>query len=237
MPTWRFYDFHVGWLVALRAALNRGVLPAGYVAHAEQRAAVYGPDVLALTALPRPDPPAGGVVLAEPRTDRRAVLWAAAVPTRAVAVRHASDRRVVAVIEVVSRANKDRPATVRDFAGKAAGLLRAGVHVTVLDLLPAGLHDPGGLHAAVCDALGADADGDDPPPPPARLLASYRADPPPLTAFLQVAAVGRPLPDVPLFLDGGAFVHIPTEVTYLAAVADLDADTRAALTAATAPPE
>ena len=233
VPTWRFHDFHVGWLVTLRNALNRGVLPAGYVAHAEQRATLYGPDVLALSPLPRPDPPpaGGGVVLAEPRTARRAVLRTVAVPSRVVTIRHVSGRRIVAVIEVVSRANKDRPGTVADFAGKVAGLLQIGVSAVILDLLPPGRHDPGGLHAAVCDALGAEVDGDDPPAPSACTLASYRASPPPPTAFLQEATVGSQLPDVPLFLDNGAFVSIPVESSYLAAVADLDNDSRAALTA------
>ena len=32
----RFHDFHQGWTIAIRDALNAGILPAGYVAMAEQ---------------------------------------------------------------------------------------------------------------------------------------------------------------------------------------------------------
>ena len=34
----RFHDFHQGWTIALRNALNAGVLPPGYFATAEQKA-------------------------------------------------------------------------------------------------------------------------------------------------------------------------------------------------------
>src|SRR5207247_5450469 len=43
-----FHDFHQSWIIALRNALNAGVLPADYFALAEQR--IHGPipDVLTL---------------------------------------------------------------------------------------------------------------------------------------------------------------------------------------------
>src|SRR6476469_1228552 len=69
-----FHDFHQGWTVALRNALNGGVLPPDYFALVEQR--ISGPiaDVLTLELAPAAGEPAdasGGVAVAAapPRTD------------------------------------------------------------------------------------------------------------------------------------------------------------------------
>src|SRR5271168_1130564 len=43
-----FHDLHLAWIGELRKALNRGILPAGYYALAEQVAGSVGPDVLTL---------------------------------------------------------------------------------------------------------------------------------------------------------------------------------------------
>ena len=43
-----YHDFHTGWIAELRKVLNRGTLPKGYYALAEQQAGDYGPDVLTL---------------------------------------------------------------------------------------------------------------------------------------------------------------------------------------------
>jgi hypothetical protein len=61
---------------------------------------------------------------------------------RTLVIRHVSGHRVVALLEIVSPANKDRPGTVADFAQKAESALRQGVHLLVVDLFPPGLHDP-----------------------------------------------------------------------------------------------
>src|SRR6476646_6735757 len=103
-----FHVFHTAWMVRLMDALNAGILPAGYFALIEQHSGVYVPDVLALTTAPRSPAPGGnGVAVAEPRAERQEVLKArrAVRPHRRVVVRTA--RRVVAVVEIVSRANKD----------------------------------------------------------------------------------------------------------------------------------
>lgn len=42
-----FHHFHHGWITEIARALNRGLLPPEYYALAEQRAAGFGPDVLA----------------------------------------------------------------------------------------------------------------------------------------------------------------------------------------------
>ena len=52
--------------------------------------------------------------------------------SRAEGVQHGAGdgrRRVVAIIEVVSPRNKDRPESVGDFAGKVAGVVAWGLHM------------------------------------------------------------------------------------------------------------
>jgi hypothetical protein len=148
------------------------------------------------------------------------------VPQRRLAVR--DNRRVVAVIEVVSPNNKNREGKVQAFAEKAADLIRAGIHLAVIDVLPPGRHDPGGVHPAVWAALADDAVGDPAPADRPLTFAGYRAEEPP-DAYLSYAAVGQPLPPVPLYLDGDVFVELPLEETYTAAYTRLPAELKAVL--------
>lgn len=223
---WEFHDFHTTWLIHLKEALNTGLLPPGYTAYAEQRAELYIPDVLAFSrgpAGPRGRP--GGVAVAEPRTARRAAVQTLSALGRAVAVRHASGRRVVAIIEVVSPSNKDRAESVGDFAGKIAGVVRGGVHAVVLDLVPAGRHDPGGMHPAVWSLLEESVPADVPPTDQPYTFASYQARRLPV-AHLNYAAVGQVLPPTPLFLDDDVFVDLPLEETYMTGYSRLPDDER-----------
>jgi len=136
------------------------------------------------------------------------------VKSSAVAVRHVSDDRVVAVVEVVSAANKTRHG-LPAFVTKAVKLLDAGVHLLVLDLLPPGRYDPFGIHAAVWEAVGGD-------PAAAAFekpltLAAYEsADV--LRYYLEPAAVCDALIEMPLFLVPGGHVRVPLEATYQRAV-------------------
>lgn len=228
-----FPDFHSSWLTYLKNGLNKGRLPSGYYAMSEQRASLYGPDVLTLTTNPRPAPgphPGGGngVAVAEPRTAHRLVSHAVPTTGRTLTVRHAGGKRVVAVIEVVSPANKDRAEHVGDFAGKVVSLVRNGVHVVVVDILPPGSHDPGGMHPAIWAGLDTEPESVSPPPDRPLTLAGYRAADKPV-AYLEYAGIGLPLPDVPLFLDGDVFVNVPLEATYMTNYAELPAELKAEL--------
>lgn len=142
-----FHDFHVGWITEIRTALNNGLLPQGYYARAEQHAGQTIADVLTLRASVASReteqaplvPDTGGVAIAEapPRTRRKHTFEPAAVTLRrSLAIRHISGHRLVALIEIVSPANKDRPQHVQDFTGKVLSALRSGVHVLVVDRFP-----------------------------------------------------------------------------------------------------
>src|SRR5438874_1476540 len=140
-----FHDFHTVWTVALRSALNEGLLPQGYYALVEQHAGRAIADVLTLHASPEPTEPAwlppdtGGIAVAEapPRVQRkRTVEPAARVRRRSLAIRHVSGHRLIALIEIVSPANKDRTRHVDELVDKAVSALERGVHVLLVDLFP-----------------------------------------------------------------------------------------------------
>ena len=219
-----FRGFHTLWLSRLAETLNGGLMPPGYYAMPEAIAGSYVSDVLALQeagGLPPVGPDGtggavsgGGTALLEapPRVAQRRPLAAvAAEPAqRTLFVRAEDGDRVVALIEVVSRSNKDHVASLGQFVNKVVAAVRADVHVLVLDLHPPTARDPDGIHGAIGPALGDDFSLD-----PVRPLtfASYLADDPPV-AYVEPLAVGDPVPDMPLFLDPGHYVNVPLRETY-----------------------
>jgi len=220
-----FHDFHVAWIPEIRKALNGGLLPEGFYALAEQHAGYAIADVLTLHAglasvEPLPTLPAtGGIAVAEgpPHVRRRqTVAPAVAALRRTLAIRHVSGHRLVAILEIVSPANKDGPISVEKFAAKAAEALNAGVHLLLVDLFPPGAFDPHGMHNEVCRQLEPSIEHYNLPADAPLTLASYSAGPR-IEIFLEHLAVGSALPDMPLFLRFDRYVNVPLEATYLEA--------------------
>src|SRR5437763_6393481 len=85
-----FHDFHQTWTINIRNALNGGLLPKGYSALVEQRAAGVVPDVREETS---------------------------AKHGNLITIRHPLSR-VVSVIEIVSPGNKGRRLALRSFVEK-----------------------------------------------------------------------------------------------------------------------
>jgi hypothetical protein len=220
-----FHAFHVSWIPEIGKVLNGGLLPEGYYALPEQHAGHSIPDILTLHAsearpepLPPPRPATGGTIVAEapPRARRKRTVEPYPLgQRRSLAVRHVSGHRLVALLEIVSPANKDRPRNLAEFAGKVVSALNAGVHVLVVDLFPPGPHDPRGIHESIWRELEDldepyDLPGDEP-----LTLASYVSDfPRGIDIYLEHLAVGRPLPEMPLFLTPECYVNVPLEPTY-----------------------
>jgi hypothetical protein len=151
-----------------------------------------------------------------------------------VVVRHVSDHRVVALIEIVSPANKDRRDHLRDLAGKLVQCLESDIHILLLDLLPVSRYDPHGIHGAVWSAY--DTEPYVPPADGPLTLAAYIGRPGDPEAFLEPVAVGQPLPDMPLFLCLERYIQVPLEATYQMAYRDMPAFWREILEAPAAPP-
>lgn len=218
VPPGLFHHFHQDWSIELARALNRGRLPDGMSALVEQRVDGPEPDVIAVESRrPRPAHADGTVLTLEPPRTRmvRQIADEAGLYARKanrIAIRHALGD-VVAVIELVSPGNKSSRAGLQSFVDKSVALLRRGIHLLAVDLFPPSPRDPQGIHAAIAEAFG-DDDFALPAETPLTLV-SYRAAGA-ITAYIECAAVGRPLPEMPLFLTPDAHVPTPLEATYQA---------------------
>src|SRR5262249_55197494 len=156
-------DFHYSWVLEIKRALMRGLLPKGYYVMAEQRGGNLGaPDVLTLQrAGTRPEaegPLAGTATLTETPPDvpvRTAIARDADERMqRPLVVRHTSDDRIVAMIEVLSPGNKASRHALRSFLDKAVAAFDAGVHLSLVDVHAPGPRDPHGIHGALLDEIG-----------------------------------------------------------------------------------
>jgi hypothetical protein len=215
-----FHAFHTVWIAELMVSLNGGLLPAGYYAMAEQHLGRLVPDVLTLQvpeAEPAESPNEGAVAVAvaPPRLQKRVLSPDATyrAARRTLVVRRERGHRIVALVEIASPGNKDRPESVTSFVAKVDSALQAGCHVVVVDLFPPGPHDLRGLHGAFWEQYG-EEEVTDPEQP--LTLASYVAGRLP-EAYVATLGVGEQLPEVPLFLTPDAYVNLPLEPTYQAA--------------------
>lgn len=242
-----FHAFHTVWCSRLQETLNAGRLPRDYYSLVEQHAredededaARWVTDLLTLHTDDSSDGssklPAGhgGLALADapPKVRHRLAREPDyRAQQRTLAVRHVSGHRLVAVVEMVSPANKDRIRKVEQFVSKIEAFLGAGVHVLLVDLFPPGTYDPRGMHGALghwVDFSGGACPLSAEEP---LTLASYRAVKTP-EAFLEHVAVGQPLPDMPLFFAPGRYVNVPLEPTYNAAFSAMPQFWRDRLTA------
>jgi hypothetical protein len=218
-----FHSFHLGWLGELTRALNSGLLPEDYYALAEQRTAEFEPDLLALEYVE--DSSAGGaerenngggtaIALSPPKAQLvgevdEASLYA--LKRRTIAIRHATNDRIVALLEIASPGNKDRRQSVQSFVDKAVACLQAGYHLVVVDPFPPGRHDPSGLGSEIWQAIGGQSlerlVGQLPSATSFRVAASFQC-------YCEPIRPGRPLPEPPLFYDPEWYVDLPLERTY-----------------------
>jgi hypothetical protein len=121
---------------------------------------------------------------------------------------------LVAVIELVSPGNKDRPAERRAFAAKCASYLTQGVSLIVVDIVT---NRRANLHNDLMRLMEADAERDL-PDEVSLYAAAYRPvrreDSAAIDIWLRPLAVGAPLPTLPLRLTGDFFVPVDFEAAY-----------------------
>lgn len=220
-----YHAFHNAWITHLQEALNEGLLPSPYYALGEQRAGDTAPDILALREtngdeilFPSESDGQGMVAVADapPRVHlaQEARVEAAfyLAKRRTLVIRHATGDRIVALVEIVSSANKHNRGAVEDFVNKVASALKDGIHVLAIDLFPPGRHDPQGLHGILWEELG--EPHYEPPADKPLSLVSYCAKSP-ITAYIEPTRVGLPLTEMPLFLTKTHYIYTPLETTYM----------------------
>jgi hypothetical protein len=129
-------------------------------------------------------------------------------------------RTLVAAIELVSPANKDRPEKRNAFVGKCAALLRNGVAVSIVDLVTIRQFS---LYAEFMAFLG----HPDPtlgPEPPVVYAASCRwpnEERAVLETWWHPLTIGQALPTLPLWLTADLYVPLDLEKSYEQACEDL----------------
>ena len=124
-------------------------------------------------------------------------------------------RRLVAAIEIVSPANKDRPESRRAFVAKVAALLQHDVCVSVVDIVTIRQFN---LYADLLDLI----DRSDPmlgAEPPALYAVSARGrkrngDSPLLDTWFYPMTLGQSLPTLPIWLDADLGVFLDLEASY-----------------------
>lgn len=213
-----FHHFHNSWVYKLSDRLNDGILPAGFYAAGEQIIGDVEPDVLTFRSHAEPDvpwPESGAIAVVE-HPPKVSLTSHADEPLYVskqdhVVIRSSEGDRLVGLIEIVSRGNKDSRTRFHSFVDKVTAAIEHGCHVLVIDLFPPGSLDPRGIHGAIWEQL---VGGKFEPTADRPLtLVSYEAATEP-TAYLEPLRVGDRLPDMPLFLDTGWYVEAPLEETY-----------------------
>lgn len=224
--------FHGGWPMVIVQRLGR-LLPEQFVAEprvhlgsqAEIDIATFDTDEFGIGSFGDSRDDSGGVATA---------VWAPAEPSLAIetelpdcdeyAVRiYDMDRarRLVAAIEIVSPANKDRPEHRRMFVGKCAAMLQQGVSVVIVDIVT---NRDFNLYAELLEFLDQrdPALGSEPPSLYAvacRWRESRRKHI--LEAWNHSLELGQSLPQLPLWLSEDLVVPLDLEESYEQTCRDL----------------
>jgi hypothetical protein len=215
-------SFHSAWAEAIAQQLNHDLLPPRYFAEVHVKVGSRVEiDVGTFDEAARAAPPNGNggvAVWAPPRPVLDAPLAFSHPDLFEVQVlTDAEGPRVVAAVELVSPANKNRPAHRHAFAVKCASYLQGDVGLLIVDVVTERM---GNLHAELLQLLEVAESG--PASSPDDLYAAaYRTaaagEVPRLHAWIEPLALGAPLPTLPLWIGPDQSVPVDLEQTYAAA--------------------
>ena len=131
------------------------------------------------------------------------------------------ERTLVAAVELVSPANKDRPESRLAFVAKCAALLRKGVAVSLVDLVAIRRFN---LYAQLMEFVGhpdQTMSNEEPPIYAASCRWVTRGTRARLEAWSRALVVGQPLPTLPLWLRDDLVIALDLEQSYEQACSDL----------------
>jgi hypothetical protein len=122
--------------------------------------------------------------------------------------------RLVAAVEIVSPANKDRPEHRQAFVAKCAGLLRERVSIVIIDVVTSRARN---LYGELLSLIGQSDPSLNPEPPPLYAAAcrfTKRENEWLLEAWASSLELGRPLPTVPLWIADNLAVPLELDESY-----------------------
>ena len=238
-----YRGFHTLWIGELTRVLNTGLLPRQYYAEAEQVAGETRPDVLTLefdedfsATQTADDADAGGTATltrTKPAVTITQIASEAEIYSERrnrLAIRHSSDDRLVAYVELLSSGNKSSLRTLDRFLDKCCSVIEQGIHLLIVDPYPPGILDPQGIHGAIWNEIDPSSPFNFPDQRRLTTVAYHAMRPP--VAYVEPMAVGLALPVMPLFLDSQRYVNLPLEATYSKAFTAIPAHYRNRLTRA-----
>jgi hypothetical protein len=219
--------FHGAWPTVIVTALNRK-LPPRYVA--EPRVNLRGSTEIDIGTFHEDDSSlsVAGFDAEGGRNGGVATeVWAPGRPTLAVVTDFPSQAvyevrvfdqerggQLVAVVEIVSPANKDRPKHRRAFVAKCAAFLQEQVSVTIVDLVTTRQFN---LYGDLLKLIG-HTDPSLAPEPPSQYAVACRGTMQDrawlLETWFQPLVVGQPLPTTPLWLADDLAIPLELEPTY-----------------------
>lgn len=123
------------------------------------------------------------------------------------------ERRLVAAVEIISPANKDRPESRELFVAKCFNLLCAGVCISIIDLITIRQFN---LYAELLALLGRSDPAINPPPSIYAVTCLKRTGSPQtkLDTWFHSLVIGQPLPSLPVWLSETQIVLLDLEASY-----------------------
>jgi hypothetical protein len=216
----RWEGFHHSWAAFIAQQLNQECLPAGYFAESEIS---LGPELEIDVAAREHDEVSGCAIQTATAT------WSPPRPKTSVPVDYSRldsyEIRVYqdlggavlrAAVELVSPSNKDRPGSRRTFAAKCAGYLKHGIGLVILDVVTL---RSANLHADLYETL--EVKGQSLPFESETGLYAVAYRPvtelrkPRLEIWPHKLTLGRPLPELPLWLARDVAVPLRLEQSYV----------------------
>jgi hypothetical protein len=223
--------FHGGWPMVIVQQLRKQI-PPGFVAEPRVHLGTFME--IAVGALESNDAPRAGASSGNGNGGTATAVWTASSPAVAVDTEPPDEyeyevrifdvereRQLVAAIEIVSPANKDRPESREAFVAKCAALLRKGVAVSIVDLVTIRRFN---LYAQLMAFIGhpdpiMTAHG--PPIYAASCRWPTKGARARLETWPHIMTVGQPLPTLPLWLADSLVVALDLEQSYEQACHDL----------------
>ncbi|HYV38847.1 MAG TPA: DUF4058 family protein [Gemmataceae bacterium] len=222
---WR--SFHNAWAATIARQLNEGVLPPSF--YAMPTSDFGGPVEIDVATLQEEAvdgkwaPADSGALWMPPAAAMTVAVEFPVLDLIEVQVFHDDgERRLTAAIELISPANKDRPATRKAFAVKCASYLNEGASVVVVDVVTGRRAN---LHAELVQLLDLDASAEW--QSPTQLYANaYRTlaaagDDSQIQIWHEPLTLGRQLAELPLWLGVDVAVKLDLEKSYMATCHDL----------------